>query len=119
MTHADDWFLASEERGNGSSSIDAHHGSMAWTEGNSIIALVGGIDLCHGRRDDARHHGDRQAVKLDARYGDRPPWHDVQLEVRGPAVADLELTFRERWSDPSALNYSGAVRALFSRAASL
>ena len=239
MTLAADWFLASEERGNGSSSIDAHNGGTAWTEGNSITALVdgatyfarlsavfnemqsgdlllftdwrgdgderlvddlsvtralvalcrrgvdvrglvwrshsdrlsfsarenrrladevvdaggevlldervrrggshhqklvvarhpsrpdrdvafvGGIDLCHGRRDDARHHGDRQAVKLDARYGDRPPWHDVQLEVRGPAVADLELTFRERWSDPTALNYSGAVRSLFSRAASL
>src|SRR2546430_14199635 len=42
MTHADDWFLASEERSNGSSSIDAHHGSMAWTEGNSITALVDG-----------------------------------------------------------------------------
>src|SRR5436309_15414661 len=42
MTHAADWFLASEERGNESSSIDAHHGSMAWTEGNSITALVDG-----------------------------------------------------------------------------
>ena len=30
-------------------------------------------------------------------YGPRPAWHDIQAEVRGPAVHDLEHTFRERW----------------------
>ncbi|HZB50012.1 MAG TPA: phospholipase, partial [Mycobacteriales bacterium] len=48
------------------------------------VAFVGGIDLCHGRDDDERHLGDPQAVELDDRYGPRPPWHDVQLEARGP-----------------------------------
>jgi phosphatidylserine/phosphatidylglycerophosphate/cardiolipin synthase-like enzyme len=28
------------------------------------VAFVGGIDLCHGRRDDARHQGDPQVVEL-------------------------------------------------------
>jgi phosphatidylserine/phosphatidylglycerophosphate/cardiolipin synthase-like enzyme len=71
------------------------------------IAFVGGIDLCHGRRDDDRHRGDAQSELLDAVYGDRPPWHDVQAEVRGPAVADLAETFRERWNDPTPLDHGG------------
>lgn len=53
------------------------------------VAFVGGIDLCHGRRDDTQHRGDGQAIELDRRYGPRPPWHDIQLEVSGPAVGDL------------------------------
>ena len=65
------------------------------------VAFVGGIDLCHGRRDDHEHHGDPQPEDLDERYGERPPWHDIQLCVRGPAVGDLEHTFRERWNDPT------------------
>jgi phosphatidylserine/phosphatidylglycerophosphate/cardiolipin synthase-like enzyme len=64
------------------------------------VAFVGGIDLCHSRRDTEQHAGDPQRQPMSAVYGDRPPWHDVQLEVRGPAVADLETCFRERWDDP-------------------
>jgi hypothetical protein len=45
-----------------------------------------GIDLCHGRNDGPRHEGDPQVVDVDPRYGDRPPWHDVQLRLEGPAV---------------------------------
>jgi phosphatidylserine/phosphatidylglycerophosphate/cardiolipin synthase-like enzyme len=36
-------------------------------------------------------------------YGPRPPWHDLQVAVRGPAVADAEVVFRERWEDTSPL----------------
>ena len=69
------------------------------------VAFVGGIDLCHGRNDDEQHFGDPQAIELDERYGPTPAWHDVQLEVRGPAVADIAETFRERWNDPSPLSH--------------
>lgn len=65
------------------------------------VAFLGGIDLCHGRRDDAQHVGDPQPEELDDAYGERPPWHDVQVRVCGPAVGDLELVFRERWNDPT------------------
>jgi phosphatidylserine/phosphatidylglycerophosphate/cardiolipin synthase-like enzyme len=82
------------------------------------VAFIGGIDLSHGRRDDAGHSGDSQVIKLDPRYGHRPPWHDVQLEIRGPTVAELDLTFRERWEDPTPLNHSGRLRGLLSRAMS-
>jgi phosphatidylserine/phosphatidylglycerophosphate/cardiolipin synthase-like enzyme len=68
------------------------------------VAFVGGIDLCHGRGDDERHLGDLQAESLDDWYGPTPPWHDVQAEVRGPAVGDLAHTFAERWNDPTPLD---------------
>jgi phosphatidylserine/phosphatidylglycerophosphate/cardiolipin synthase-like enzyme len=65
------------------------------------VAFVGGIDLCYGRRDDADHGGDPQSVPMADAYGDRPPWHDVQLEIRGPAVHAVDTVFRERWDDPN------------------
>ena len=68
------------------------------------IAFVGGIDLCHSRRDDVEHHGDQQAQPIAAVYGKTPPWHDVQLAIQGPAVADVETVFRERWDDPQPLS---------------
>jgi phosphatidylserine/phosphatidylglycerophosphate/cardiolipin synthase-like enzyme len=68
------------------------------------IAFVGGIDLCHSRGDTEAHHGDPQAQDMSDEYGDAPPWHDVQLAIRGPAVGDIELSFRERWCDPSPLS---------------
>lgn len=67
-------------------------------------AFVGGIDLCHSRRDDADHGGDPVRQPMAKVYGERPPWHDVQLSLRGPAVGDVEAVFRERWDDPAALS---------------
>ena len=70
------------------------------------IAYVGGIDLCHSRRDDADHGGDPQAMELAAEYGATPPWHDIQAAITGPAVHDVETVFRERWEDPTPLSRS-------------
>jgi len=39
-------------------------------------------------------------------YGPRPPWHDVQLAISGPAVGDVEMVFRERWENPQSLSRS-------------
>jgi phosphatidylserine/phosphatidylglycerophosphate/cardiolipin synthase-like enzyme len=68
------------------------------------IAFVGGIDLCHCRRDDAGHLGDPQRQPMSPAYGTTPPWHDVQVAIEGPAVGDLDFTFRERWADRSPLS---------------
>ena len=68
------------------------------------VAFVGGIDLCHSRGDDDSHSGDAQRQPMAKVYGDRPPWHDAQLAIRGPAVGDVEAVFRERWEDPAPLN---------------
>jgi phosphatidylserine/phosphatidylglycerophosphate/cardiolipin synthase-like enzyme len=65
------------------------------------VAFAGGIDLCHSRRDDAEHRGDLQPQPMAEAYGPCPPWHDVQLELRGPAVHVLDTVFRERWDDPN------------------
>jgi phosphatidylserine/phosphatidylglycerophosphate/cardiolipin synthase-like enzyme len=64
-------------------------------------AFLGGIDLDHGSRDDADHRGDRQSVGADPVYGPNPAYHDLQLEVRGPAVREAEETVRERWQNPA------------------
>ena len=70
----------------------------------SDVAFVGGIDLCHSRRDKEDHEGDRQRQTMAPVYGPRPPWHDAQLAIQGPAVGDLEFSFRERWEDRSRLS---------------
>lgn len=79
------------------------------------IAFAGGIDLCHSRRDDREHRGDRQAVAMSARYGEHPPWHDVQLALRGPVVGALDMLFRERWTDPMSLVTKSPVAYLRDR----
>jgi phosphatidylserine/phosphatidylglycerophosphate/cardiolipin synthase-like enzyme len=82
------------------------------------VAFVGGIDLCHGRRDDHGHLGDSQAVELDdEHYGERPPWHDLQLELHGPAVDDLAWSFAERWRDPNPLDTRNPLRSMLHRVA--
>jgi phosphatidylserine/phosphatidylglycerophosphate/cardiolipin synthase-like enzyme len=78
------------------------HGDLS--KADDDVAFVGGIDLCHSRRDNAEHAGDPQAQQMSAVYGKRPPWHDVQLAIRGPAVGDIDYVFRERWTDPQPLS---------------
>jgi phosphatidylserine/phosphatidylglycerophosphate/cardiolipin synthase-like enzyme len=79
------------------------------------IAFVGGIDLSRGRRDDPEHLGDADPVRIDPRYGRRPPWHDLQLEVHGPAVLDVDFTFRERWEDRTPPDHRNPLRAMWRR----
>ncbi|MFI6039468.1 phospholipase D family protein [Streptomyces sp. NPDC051315] len=74
------------------------------------VAFAGGVDLCHNRHDDAAHGGDPQSQPIAAAYGQHPPWHDIQLAIRGPAVGDIEAGFRERWDDPAPLTRSPLVR---------
>ena len=74
------------------------------------IAYVGGIDLCHSRRDDARHLGDPQPHGMSEVYGPTPPWHDVQIALSGPVVHDVETVFRERWEDPNPVTRNPGYR---------
>jgi phosphatidylserine/phosphatidylglycerophosphate/cardiolipin synthase-like enzyme len=81
------------------------------------VAFVGGIDLCHGRRDDALREGDPQQPPMDRRYCGRAPWHDATFELRGPVVGDLLRTFFERWNDPAPLDRRTPDRRLAQRLA--
>ena len=79
------------------------------------VAFVGGIDLSLSRADDAQHAGDPQVMPFTSAYGKQPPWHDVQIAVQGPAVTDVELTFRERWEGSTALDFPSPLRMAFDR----
>ncbi len=81
------------------------------------IAYVGGIDLCHSRRDGIEHEGDPQVLPMPPAYGPTPAWHDVHLAVQGPAVYDVETVFRERWEDtrPLTLNPGRVLSSLIQR----
>ena len=82
------------------------------------VAFVGGIDIAHGRGDSDDHIGDVQRANLsEENYGPRPPWHDCQVRVLGPAVDDIAYTFRERWEDPSPLDNRTPLRAALHRIA--
>ncbi|MGW1339529.1 phospholipase D family protein [Kribbella sp. NPDC002412] len=81
------------------------------------VAFVGGIDLSHQRRDDGEHLGDPQQAPMDRRYGDRTPWHDAALEIRGPVVGDLLRTFCERWDDGHPLDRRTPHRMIVQRLA--
>lgn len=81
------------------------------------VAFVGGIDLCHSRRDDDEHDGDPQQQRMDPRYGPRPPWHDAAFELRGPVVGDVLESFVERWDDPHPLDRRTPYRMLLQRLA--
>ncbi|SHN60235.1 Phosphatidylserine/phosphatidylglycerophosphate/cardiolipin synthase [Geodermatophilus obscurus] len=84
--------------------LGSHHQKSVVVTGDGgadELAFVGGIDTARSRRDGAGHRGDPQARSFARVYGPTPAWHDVQLQVRGPAVRDVETVFRQRWTDPA------------------
>lgn len=77
-----------------------HHQKFNVTRGpdGQWVAVVSSADFFFSRWDTPDHL---------AQNPERPPkggaTHDAGLKVRGPAVADIGLTFAERWNDPSSI----------------
>lgn len=73
-----------------------HQKTVILKSGGFDWAYVGGIDICFDRWDTPDHISPPQRQKefMEA-------WHDIQVSVRGPAVAQVWENFRQRWNDPT------------------
>ena len=71
-------------------------------DAKQTVAFVGGIDVCRDRWDSPAHD---IAESWDWEEKRLAGWHDIQAEVRGPAVAQLWQAFRSRWNDPRRPNH--------------
>ena len=60
-------------------------------------AILGSIDITWPRWDTPAH----SPSPSGGRHPDEKPTHDLGIKVEGPALADIEWTFRERWNDSS------------------
>ncbi|GJN19949.1 hypothetical protein PR202_gb07269 [Eleusine coracana subsp. coracana] len=69
--------------------VDADAGNYR----RKIIAFVGGLDLCGGRK---YFFLAICLQTVDAR-GPREPWHDLHSKIDGPAAYDVLQNFQERW----------------------
>jgi phosphatidylserine/phosphatidylglycerophosphate/cardiolipin synthase-like enzyme len=67
-------------------------------------AYAGGIDICLDRYDNAGHTDPPERQREPDFLGQKvsqPGWHDVQCEVRGPAVPQVWTALAQRWNDPT------------------
>jgi phosphatidylserine/phosphatidylglycerophosphate/cardiolipin synthase-like enzyme len=82
--------------------IESLHQKMVVVDGTH--AFVGGIDMLielsgdYDRWDTHSHH---HSSPLRSNEEERTPhnWHDAHAIIEGPAVADVERNFRQRWND--------------------
>ncbi len=75
-----------------------HHQKFNVTRGpdGQWAAVVSSADFFFARWDTPDHQ-----LENPERSKKGGPTHDIGLKVRGPAVADVALSFAERWNDPS------------------
>lgn len=74
----------------------SHHEKICIFDGD--VALCGGIDLCDARWDTPDHFyfdSRRSLEKKEEQFG---PYHDVAVQVQGPAVSQIQAHVRRRWA---------------------
>lgn len=72
----------------------AHHQKLALVDGE--VAFTGGMDVADQRWDDRRHAA-HSVLRADEGRAPHGPYHDVQVQLRGPVVARLAELFEARW----------------------
>jgi phosphatidylserine/phosphatidylglycerophosphate/cardiolipin synthase-like enzyme len=73
----------------------SHHQKYIVVDGASTrAAYIGGIDIAPDRWDTSSH--DSSSLRTEESV---KAWHDVQLKIEGPAVADAMRLFQQRWND--------------------
>jgi phosphatidylserine/phosphatidylglycerophosphate/cardiolipin synthase-like enzyme len=82
--------------------IESLHQKIAIVDGGH--AFVGGIDLVIEEGDkfdrwDTHDHPFSTPLRRKPDGTTSHPWHDVHSIIDGPAAADVELNFRQRWND--------------------
>ena len=82
--------------------VESLHQKISVVDGTH--AFVGGVDLLIENsgdfdRWDTPTHAFNSPLRI-AKDGTTPhPWHDVHALIDGPAAADVEYNFRQRWND--------------------
>ncbi len=73
---------------------------------DGTVAILGGVNLSSTYQS-APSSGEGRA--LQAGQGQKPQdvWHDTDVEIRGPVVAELESLFREHWSEQQGVPLDG------------
>jgi phosphatidylserine/phosphatidylglycerophosphate/cardiolipin synthase-like enzyme len=85
----------------------SHHEKLVLLDGER--AFVGGVDICDDRWDSSQHlYFDRRRSRAHDRESHRP-YHDLSVEIRGPAARDLVRCVGERWSDLSSIPFPHLV----------
>jgi phosphatidylserine/phosphatidylglycerophosphate/cardiolipin synthase-like enzyme len=74
-----------------------HQKTAAVRTPQGLVSFVGGIDLTLNRWDTPAHRFPDPGAEYEA--SGAKPWHDVHARVQGPAAADIETNFRQRWND--------------------
>lgn len=83
----------------------AHHQKfVVIRNAEGIVAFCGGCDIANAR---LGRDGVRGTEKPPTGPQASAPWHDVQVRVKGPAVADLWNTYVQRFKEVASNRYPG------------
>ena len=99
--------------------LSHHQKTLVISQNGVLVAFCGGLDFAFQRWDD-EHHARNSLNRLLPNPLSHPrspgfnpvdtaplrlqllplqPWHDVHVQIAGPAAHDIDANFRERWED--------------------
>jgi phosphatidylserine/phosphatidylglycerophosphate/cardiolipin synthase-like enzyme len=113
------WFLSAAERGNPFTGIDERHDGVAWTEGNSVEALVDGVEYFSALHRTLCETGEGDTVMFTGLEGNADaqllPYDGCEIGAVLGAAARRGVAVRGLVWRAHALVYHEAANLLFSR----